>query len=70
MNLNGWPIKFFLHPGGYDRLTSQSPCAPFLMKVVSDPETGAKGAKSAVKSVMAVSTESKQVQFHVARLAL
>ena len=61
-------VKYYLHPSGHDKLTSEMPCAAFLMKMIPDAEPGAKGSKNAPKSILEVMTENADVKFTVASL--
>ena len=62
--LGGHTVKFYLHPSGYDKVTSEMPCAAFLMKSLADSDK-----KTAPKSSLEVKTEDETLTFAVASLS-
>ena len=63
-NLGGHVVNLYMHQQGYDKLTSACPCAPYLMKVVQEPDS-AKPTRNAAKSVMVIHKEIETVKFKV-----
>ena len=57
-----------MHQTGYDKVTSQCPCAPYLMRMVADPETKGNSSRNAQRSVMVPEFESETVKFNVPML--
>ena len=44
--LADWDVKFYLHPTGHDKFTSCAICAPYLMKMVPDPDPDSRSKAS------------------------
>ena len=62
--LGAHTIKFYLHPSGHDKITSEMPCAPFLMKSLAESDK-----RAAPKSSLEVATEQETLSFAVASLS-
>ena len=64
-------VKFYMNSSGYDKLTSVTPCAPWLMKVLADADPQAarstRSASTPPKSSMEVGVETSVLKVSVAR---
>ena len=65
--VGGTSLSFYMNSAGYDKLTSVTPCAQWLMKMIRDPDPHAKTTRAtSIKSSMAVHVETSVLKVAVA----